>query len=514
MLTQLKALFVVFAASAATLIFFYRPYSKLVGEKRYIAWAIAWLATLTTVFLAPQYWLFAALFAIVIVAFSLNEPNKPAIFMLLVVAAPAVGLSIPGFLGINRFIQTTPQSFLIVFLLLPSLFVARRMKTNEPTGRTADFFFLCWMLLQVALAMRAPTFTHILRVSIESLLAFAPIYYALSRTPKSLEDLRALTAAFVLAVIILSIVTIPETFMTWHFYTTAAEKWVDGIDFAYKLRSGALRATASSSNPIVWGFIAMCGLGLALAVLNERLSPLIKLAGFSALSVGVITSLSRGPWIGAAVMVLIFIATGRRKAGHLMLYATGAGIAASVAALTPYGQRIIDLLPFVGGNASDTISYRQQLLERSLAVFAERPVFGAQDYLEHPELQALRQGEGIIDIVNSYLQVALQSGLVGLAIYLGVFMSTLAGVRKAMRSAQRYDAEMALYCRAYFATLVGVMLTLFTTSTVQHMSYIVWALIGGGVALARIERNRREQPAENIDAPQPIENTSPQFDWK
>ena len=38
-------------------------------------------------------------------------------------------------------------------------------------------------------------------------------------------------------------------------------------------------------------------------------------------------------------------------------------------------------------------------------------------------METMRQGEGIIDIVNSYLQVALETGLVGLGFFLLIFIS-------------------------------------------------------------------------------------------
>lgn len=515
MIVNLKALVVVLGVSVPVLFFFLRPFSEQIGAKRYMVWATYWLATAVAAYVSPGYWLFIAGFSVLLFFFSRAESNKSAAFLFLLISVPAYGLSIPGFMGINRFIETNPQVFMIAILLLPALFARRHMKKISRAGGATDFFVLAWLILQLAFVSRMPTLTHMLRVGVETFLAIAPIYYVLSRQPKTFQDMRVATAAFVLAGIILCAITIPETAMGWHYYTGIAGTWVGDIFFAYKVREGVLRATGSSVNPIVWGFLAMCVFGFALAVLNDRVSRLYKYTGFILIMIGLLASLSRGPWVGAAAMVIVFAATGPQKMKRLVQLGFGGLLAMSVAAATPYGQRIIGLLPFIGDSASDTISYRQQLLKTAREVIAERPLFGTHDFLSHPKLQPLRQGEGIIDIVNSYIGVALQSGYVGLTLFLGVFLTTLIGLRSAMRSAYKYDPQLALYCRAYLATLAGVMVTIFTTSTVEHMSYVIWAIIAGAVALIRIERHQRDHQTESVAteaAPAPKKQA--QFDWK
>lgn len=515
MSVEFKALIVVFTVSVAVLFFFYSPFSKIVGSKRYNSWAIAWLAVVSAVFLVPTYWLFMGVTAMLVAAFTMREPIKPAIFALLFAATPAYGLHMPGFLGINRFIETTPQTVLIAIVLVPALFTAKHMRRTAKVGNAADLFFALWLALQIVLAVRAPTFTHMLRLIVESFLAMAPLYYLFSRSPKSLNDMRIVAAATVLPMLILCATNIPETVMTWHYFTSVATLWVGDLPMAYKIREGALRATGSSTNPIAWGFLAMAAFGVALAFFNDRFPAFYKYVGFGLLGAGLILSLSRGPWIGAGLIVFFFVLTGPKAMGRLAQLGALGAVGTLIAAATPYGQGVISLLPIIGDSAGDTITYRQRLLDAAQAVIAENPVFGSQYYIDHPRLQAMRQGEGIIDIVNSYVQVTLQSGFVGLFIYLGLFLSVLAGLRNAIKSANAYDPRVALYCRAYLATLIGVMVTIFTTSIVEHMSYVIWSLLGGGVALARLEyagRSESNTPGEVTTPAAPT--AAKQFDWK
>ena len=46
---------------------------------------------------------------------------------------------------------------------------------------------------------------------------------------------------------------------------------------------------------------------------------------------------------------------------------------------------------------------------------------------------AMMQGEHIIDIVNTYLEIALRSGLVGLSLFVGVFATILLRLRRVLK---------------------------------------------------------------------------------
>ena len=103
--------------------------------------------------------------------------------------------------------------------------------------------------------------------------------------------------------------------------------------------------------------------------------------------------------------------------------------------LTPIGDRIINLLPYVGSEENTvTADYRTKLLENSWIVIQRNPVFGSVDYLETPEMQEMIQGQGIIDVVNTYIQVALNTGLVGLGLFVLFFAAVLAGLGPSLQS--------------------------------------------------------------------------------
>jgi len=504
---------VVAVVGLMAMIYFQRPFAEAVGARRTVHWRNLWIVATLCVFFIFSYWPFILITGLIVIVLSRAEPLRPAIFLLLFVSMPAMGDAIPGFAGINKFIVVTPVTMLTFAILLPAMFNAKRMSKPARAGGGADLCFLLYLLLQIALCTRAPTFTHILRTMIESTIAMAPIYYVFSRYPRSLEDIRVLSAAFLYPMLALAAISIPEIVRGWHLYTGSLTIWFGDIAFSYTVREGFLRAAPSVFDPIVWGVMSMAAIGVGLAFFNEKFSSFHKLAAFGLLTAGLITSLSRGPWVGAAATLVIFVLISPRASSRIVQLGA-AGFALSLASLaTPFGKTVISLIPFIGDSQSATISYRQALLRAAREVMMENPFFGSGSYLDNPKLAALRQGQGIIDIVNTYLQVGLDSGFIGLALFIGVFAFALLSLRSAMKSARRHNPQLALYCRAYFATMIGLMITIFTTSSVFQTPTLTWAMAGMCVALARIERQERMNGAK-AETPDNPPSQPKQFDWK
>lgn len=513
MTPHLKAYIVVFVVSVMALVFFRKPLADAVGARRADQWRNLWLVAISLLFLIPNFWLFIAALIVVVSVSARLDPLKPSIFLLLLFVAPVFGDAIPGFGGINKFIMVTPPLALSAVLLMPAMLSATKMKPVAKAGGATDMFFLAYLVLLMLLTMRAPSVTHMLRTALEEFLVMAPLYYVLSRQPKTLSDIKIMSAAYLCSILVLSVIAIPEFLRSWHLFTSASDQWFGARAFAYTLREGYLRTSTSVNDPIVWGTVTLTGIGIGLAFFNDKFSRFYKYIAFALIGFGLIVSFSRGPWLGAFVVVAVFVLISPKAPLRIAQFGGGGLVALLLAMATPFGQSVIDVLPFIGDSATSTIDYRQQLLQAAREVMAENPILGSQDYMQHPKLQALRQGQGIIDIVNTYIRIGLNSGFVGLFLFVGFFASALLALRGAMKSAQRYNPTLALYCRAYFATLVGVLVTIFTTSSVLHIPIIYWSLAGIAVALARIERHMRDNP-EGVSTHDEEEPARPAFDWK
>ncbi|PTT97592.1 ligase, partial [Pseudomonas sp. HMWF031] len=113
----------------------------------------------------------------------------------------------------------------------------------------------------------------------------------------------------------------------------------------------------------------------------------------------------------------------------------------------------------------------------------------------------LIQGQGIIDIVNTYIGVALSVGLIGLALFVMFFVCVLHGIRKGMRSFPNKENEARRLGRALLATLAGILITIVTVSSITVIPVVYWSVAGLGVAYAQMARRLRQtSPAVTASA--------------
>ena len=160
---------------------------------------------------------------------------------------------------------------------------------------------------------------------------------------------------------------------------------------------------------------------------EEVRSKLQRSLGALLLAGGLYAPLSRGPWIGAAVMIVVFIGTGRKAIKRLMLLGAAGVLALPLLAVVPGGQKVLDLLPFIGTVEVENITYRQRLIDNAVIVIQRNPWLGSFNFRSTPEMQSMIQGQGIIDIVNTYIGIALSFGLVGLTLFVVFFRQCSAG---------------------------------------------------------------------------------------
>jgi O-antigen ligase len=99
-------------------------------------------------------------------------------------------------------------------------------------------------------------------------------------------------------------------------------------------------------------------------------------------------------------------------------------------------------------------------------------------------MEHLRTGMGIIDLVNNYLIVALNFGLVGLSIFLMFIVSIIFGIYRTMlrnRDDQNWRLGTSL-----LATIFCILVTIATVSPIFHVSILYWTTAAMGVAFARV----------------------------
>ena len=196
--------------------------------------------------------------------------------------------------------------------------------------------------------------------------------------------------------------------------------------------------------------------------------------------------MSRGPWISALLLIILFILQGPMAFKNLSKLLIGGLIVISLLATTPMGQKIINLLPIVGKVEKNNIDYREQLLTNSLIVIARNPIFGSVDYLKEPEMLELIQGQGIIDVVNTYIGITLSVGYAGLVLFISIFASVILAIRRSMKLITDKRNQLHLLGRSLVAVLLSIMFMISTTSSIASLPIIYWSILGLGIAYTRI----------------------------
>jgi O-antigen ligase len=121
-----------------------------------------------------------------------------------------------------------------------------------------------------------------------------------------------------------------------------------------------------------------------------------------------------------------------------------------------------------------------------MIVIQKNPLFGSSNYLETPEMLEMKQGGGIIDIVNSYLRVTLETGYVGLCLFISIFLSVILSIRSSIKFVKDKNNPLHTLGRCLLAVVFSIMVTIATTSSIATVPIIYWTMLGLGVAYTQM----------------------------
>jgi O-antigen ligase len=486
---NIRALIIILVLAITIFAFASRSALGIIGAEYFTRRRNIWLALTITALLSLNFWVYVLVAAPLLIYANRREKNPPAMFFFLLFALPMDLVQVPGMGIFQSLFELSHPRVLELFILLPVFLILRRQSDYVPIGRTlSDKAFLAFLFITAALYFRdfitvTDAIRHVLYLYLDAFLPYAVI----SRSLKNLQSFRDVIMSFVLACMVLALIAAVEFYKKWLLYDTLVVALQSGEEFStYLARDGMLRVTASSGHPIVLGFLMLVGLGLYFFIARSIEQKLMRRLGMILIVMGLIAPLSRGPWVGAAVLLVVFLATSRYAVRSLIGLGLVSVLSLSLIAALPGGEKIINLLPFVGTTESENIGYRQNLLTNSIIVIERYPWFGSENFLQTPEMEAMRQGQGIIDIVNSYIAIALKSGLIGLGLFVGFFVVVIMGILRAMRSLSDKDSEEYLLGRVLLATLLAIMVTIVTVSSILFIPIVYWSIAGMGVAYAQM----------------------------
>lgn len=486
MLELIKSLIIICTLS---IVFFYLVKSNsqsIISTKEYLKWRNVLLAVVILAFVSQQVWFFYFLCgAILIITAPKNVESSVAFYIALLFALPVLMVEIPGFGGIRFIFDLSYPRFLVIALLIPLLI--RGQLRPKLFKLSTDKYVVLLLLLMSALEFRDNTLTNASRNVFLLVLDIYIPYFVISRALQQPAHLQKSFFALFVAIGALALIGIFETLRHWHLYSALSQTLTNQF-IAYDFRSGALRASAIFASPIILGYAMIMALGCLLYLKPLMRSPRLTALMAFILVICMLATFARGPWVGLVVLIAAFIWTGKKRMQQLALLGVSGLIAMIPLSLTSFGQKIISMLPFIGTQGGDTIEYRQRLLDAAWLVFQQQPLFGSPNYRDTVEMEAMRQGQGIIDVVNSYVHVALAYGAFGLLLYVSIFVSLMWQCQRTIKALPDDATDMIHMGRCLFAMLAATMFVIFTVSSIDYIPVIYWTLISMTVAYLNIAK--------------------------
>ena len=463
------------------------PQSSRNGDLR--RWCAVFMIVTALAFASPSLWVYATAMVVVVGAF-LAMPGEraeraAALWALLLLAVPNVGAYIPGFGGIGNFFEMQHSRALTLALLLPAaMMLPRDPQRPGAFGVATDWFVAAYFLVQLVVVLPYATKTDLIRQAFVQVIDTLLPYWVFSRAFKSPEGLRNAMRAFLLTAMVLAVLAVFESLKRWPLYDAVPEAWnIDWDLIIFLERAGFLRAKASAGHSLVLGFVLVMAIGFWSALKADVPQRWLVALGTLGLTAGLLASLARGSWFGAIVFVILLTLLGQGGVRGLVVLVLAAGGSILVATQVSALQGFVDMLPFIGTVDSDNVTYRQRLLEISLDLIQQSPLLGFPGYLNY--MEELRQGQGIIDIVNSYVGIMLNTGVVGLLCYLGIFLSMLWPLLR-LRGMAAQTPEGARFAASLAATTLALLFIIFTTSSIVIIPHLLHMLAGLGVSCARL----------------------------
>ena len=439
-----------------------------------------WLLITSVAFLSGNFWIYAVLCFIVTAIASRSESNRLALFVALIFAVPPMIRYIPGIGPFDYLLPLNHEHLLNYAILCPlavTLFKSRHLRPRR--SRTPDVLVGAYILYQIACSAYQEPAQGTIRFAITLLTDIGVVYYVASRSLTSLQAYREVIAAFVVGVGIVALVALFETTKSWWVYDTLQVPFgFRGGGYHTRGNLNLLRAEASLGHPIVLGYALGVALMLAQAFTWLVASARLRIMLHGLLFLALLVTFSRGPWVGAVAGMLYLTVSGPRN-GRRIAYAIGTtALVVGGLALTPFGRSLYTMLPFVGTADSGSIVYRQLLWNASLSTLEQNPWFGDMHYLKNPLMESMRQGEGIIDMVNTYLQIGLAYGLVGVGLFLCCAFACWRCIRIPRELDSAHANEFERLGRSLKAAQVVILATIATVSSVELVPIIIWVTFG------------------------------------
>jgi O-antigen ligase len=463
----------------------------------------AWYLLTATGLLAPNFWIFAIIAIPTMIIAGRKDTNPSALYLMLLQVVPPVNVPVP-MIGMASLFNINNGLLLCFCVMTPvALRSFRSKKSDEGRLGRMDYCLLVYGVLTAILYIHTETpdgglypgspTESLRRLFLFMVGKFVP-YFAISRTVRSRELLVDTMATYCLDCAILSLIAIFESAKGWLLFGELAIRWGGSIPLftLYVTRGSSLRAMASTGHAMALGHTLVIALGFWLYLMSRLNTARSRVGGVGIIWSGLMAAYTRGAWIGGVLVYFAFAALNPRGLSKVFKATALTFVVAVPIWLSPLGDRIVNVLPFLGGKVDTfNIIYRERLFERSWQVIQESPLLGDQAAML--KMQDLRQGEGIIDLVNTYMGILLENGFVGMTLFLLFILAALGKAWSASRRHMSLDPDLGLLGASLVSCIATILILIWNESFGGVNVALFYALAALAVGYASLSAKRISQ---------------------
>lgn len=425
--------------------------------------AIAWLL--------PNVWMLYFVMALWVPTFVSRPDQIAGVYLHSLLLLPGLDIAVePG--GLKLFEVGVHDA-----LALGAVVAIRRMGGGARIARKDDLRVMVLLLVMVFASARGTSFTHFMRTTINIGFDFGLPYYILSRALGDVATMRSAMRWFACSGMALTGILAFEVMQSWPMYNELY--WHYGVTtlLIVKSRGALMRPGGPFNEPTSIALVMVLCL-FALWLIRDDFRSRLR-HGLLCLLVflGASAPQSRNAWVAFGIAVLlgdVFLGRWAALVRKVVPTAVAVTLILAAAHVWPSFSESLGL----SGQASDTADYRRDLLRRGTEEFWSSPIVGFSRNELEVRLNDMRQGEGIIDFVNTYLWFALVAGVIGLTAFVWNLGAPLFSLWR-----RRGLADTAIPAVFVFGCLAALGATLFFTFFATRMAFLTLGFMGFAAAI-------------------------------
>lgn len=452
-------------------------------RSQYIIWGYSiWIlsAVFTFSISSPLFYLLILLGILLSIGLS-GRLNNLAFFILVLAAVPDYIKVNTPFPGLENLLVLTYWKVAVISLILPNFILSNKNTKFIIKLDLVDYLVISFFVLISILTFRQFSFTEALRQSFDYFLLYIVIYFGLSRSLKSFKNFDECIISFFIVAILVTCIGIISQLIKWDFYQFA-NIWPQLFFEPYRwgfLRLNITTSVITNGVFLIFGTISLIYMWQLIKFPRIYLVLGIGIFLFAALFTG-----SRGIILGFSIAIIFYILLSLFGYRYFIILLILVFIPVSVYSIDLVSQ--IDKLNFDQLDEHGTFEYRAALLSTSIKYISKYPYFGDPFYLNSTEFSQLIQGQGIIDIVNTYLQIALEFGLVTLFLFCGIIITLIIKLLLLSRRMDEANEQIVMTLSMLFAfvAILGTTSAI-SVSLVMHLLIILLSLGRGLMSIKK-----------------------------